>query len=76
MANEPENLGQGQEILEQAGPADPSLRTSPVAREGDAIPSYNCWYNGKEYSNGALLCQVGEVFQCSYGVWIDQRRSC
>ena len=62
--------------IEVAGPPDPALRTSPIVRAGETIANYNCWYNGKQYSNGALLCQLGEIFQCSYGVWIDQQRSC
>jgi len=62
--------------VEQAGPPDPALRTSPIARAGDTDASYNCWYNGKEYSNGSLICQVGELFQCSYGVWVDKGRKC
>jgi hypothetical protein len=69
MADEGEKLG-------QAGAPDPALRTSPIARAGDANASFNCWYNGLQYSNGALLCMEGELFQCSYGVWIDQGRSC
>jgi hypothetical protein len=62
--------------IELAGAPDPALRTSPIARLGDVDASYNCWYNGKQFSNGALLCQTGELFQCSSGVWIDQGRSC
>lgn len=61
---------------ERVGAADTALRTSPIARAGEANANWNCYYNGREYSNGALLCMVGELFQCSYGVWIDKNKSC
>jgi hypothetical protein len=64
------------EKLEQVGPIDPALRTSPIIKAGENAAEHSCWYNGKQYSNGSLICQVGEVFQCSYGYWVDQRRSC
>lgn len=69
MANDPGRI-------ERVGAPDPALRTSPILAAGETAPSWNCWYNGKEYSNGALLCQVGKLFQCSYGVWIDQNETC
>jgi hypothetical protein len=71
--------------VEQAGPHDPTLRNSPrrgpeentpEAEPGAEAMNNNCFYNGKEYSNGALLCQFGELFQCSYGYWVNQGRSC
>ncbi len=58
------------------GPQEKDKYTSPIARAGDERVSWSCWYNGKEYSNGALLCQAGELFQCSYGVWVDQQKKC
>ena len=64
------------EEIALAGPPDPELFTSPIARVGDTHADYNCWYNGKQFSNGSLICMVGELFQCSYGVWIDKNKSC
>jgi hypothetical protein len=69
-------LAMEEENPDQVGAPDPALRTSPMVRAGETNADYNCWYNGKQYSNGALICQVGEVFQCSYGYWVDQGRSC
>jgi hypothetical protein len=69
-------LATEEEKPEQVGAPDPSLRTSPIVRAGDANADFNCWYNGREFSNGSLICMVGELFQCSYGNWIDQGRSC
>ena len=70
------------EKIESVGPVDPVLRTSPfldatpVLPEGADAVSYDCYYNGKKYSNGSLICQEGELLQCSYGNWIDQHKKC
>lgn len=35
-----------------------------------------CYYNGEKYSNGSLICMEGRLYQCAYGNWIDQKKSC
>lgn len=53
-------------------------RTSPFADAPTEVGSGEtcCWYNGEKYSNGSIICQVGQMFQCSYGVWINQHQPC
>lgn len=69
--------------IEHVGPIEEDKHTSPIVKQEPDFrqdkmeqTTYNCYYNGKEYSNGAYLCQVGELFQCSYGVWVDQDKEC
>jgi len=62
--------------IELVGPPDPSLRTSPILRAKASAADNSCLYNGKQYSTGALLCMEGELFQCSYGTWVDQGKTC
>ena len=61
-------------------PIDPDKVTSPILDKEkkilEAIPRDFCYYNGNKYSNGSLICMEGELYQCSYGNWIDQHKSC
>ncbi len=54
--------------MEIVEPVDPERRTSPIAPPGNAI----CYYNGQEYSTGAVICQEGRKKACdSNGQWQD-----
>lgn len=35
-----------------------------------------CTYDGKEYSDGAVVCQSGIKFKCIDGVWDNTGQKC
>jgi hypothetical protein len=35
----------------------------------------DCYFNGQKYPNGSLISAQGEIYQCSYGTWINQHKS-
>ena len=66
--------------IPQVGAQDPELRNSPIAEEEDEdtdvvrqqVPGEPvCWYNGRDYRNGAYVRSGTQLLKCSYGVWQD-----
>ena len=66
------------EKLDQVGPVDPAAQTSEIV-DDEASPAdekllgireRDCYYNGKKYSQGAILCADGEKLRCSFGRWM------
>ena len=35
-----------------------------------------CTYNGKEYSEGSVVCQAGQLKRCTAGQWVNWGGSC
>lgn len=38
--------------------------------------SDNCFFEGKEYSPGSIICMAGGLFECGYGRWTSLNKSC
>ena len=44
--------------------------------EKEFIMAGSCIYRGREYSNGAVVCQNGIEFRCVDGTWEDLGTTC
>jgi hypothetical protein len=63
----------------QIGTQNPELKNSPIAWEGDeetetlreSLPSEPvCFFNDREYPNGAVVISGSDRLRCERGVWI------
>ena len=66
--------------INQVGAQDPELRNSPIAMEEDEdtdvvrqqVPGEPvCWFNGRDYGDGAWVRSGSLLLKCSHGVWVD-----
>ncbi len=59
-------------------PMDSKQKNSPVSGpiEGestvmlDSATTTQCYWNGQEFAEGALVESEGQVFECTYGRWV------
>ncbi|MBN2060351.1 MAG: hypothetical protein JW882_08030 [Deltaproteobacteria bacterium] len=35
-----------------------------------------CYWNGKEFSEGSMVCDSGIKYKCHMGLWIKQAQEC
>jgi hypothetical protein len=59
-------------------PMDPKQKNSPVSGpiEGEATvmldaASTRCFWNGHEFSEGAMVQCDGKTYECTYGRWVQ-----
>ena len=66
--------------ITQVGAQDPELRNSPIAQEEDEdtdvvrqqVPGEPvCWFNGRDYRDGAYVRSGSLLLKCDHGIWID-----
>lgn len=66
--------------ITQVGAQDPELRNSPIAQEEDEdtdvvrqqVPGEPvCWFNGRDYRDGAYVRSGSLLLKCEHGIWID-----
>ena len=66
--------------ITQVGAQDPGLRNSPFAQEEDEdtdvvrqqVPGEPvCWFNGRDYRDGAYVRSGSLLLKCEHGIWID-----
>lgn len=46
-----------------------TVLTFLVAADGRASAARSCMYEGKTYYSGAVVCQVGQKYECDDGTW-------
>ena len=63
----------------ELGAQNPELKNSPIAWEGDedtetlreSLPSEPiCFFNDREYANGAIVVSGSTRLRCERGVWV------
>jgi hypothetical protein len=69
------------DTIEQVGAVDPTKETSPIVETQLVTPEESvmravCWFNGKQFSKGAVICSDGHRLECQFdGSWW-RRGSC
>ncbi|MBE9592184.1 MAG: DUF1496 domain-containing protein [Proteobacteria bacterium] len=59
----------------QVGPMDPNKKNSPIVEEAPPEEAESkvaiCYFNGREYGIGAVVCSGGRLIRCySNGTWL------
>jgi hypothetical protein len=68
----------------RVGPQEKSKKNSPVVKKASsrkrkakvATEASVCYYNDKEYSDGAFICASHALLKCADGSWVDQNQFC
>lgn len=52
----------------------PRVTKKASARMAAAKECVTCWYEGKEYSQGAVICVGKKAYRCHEGEWVGWGR--
>jgi len=63
---------------EQVEPQDASLENSPISMDENIVADWtvkrtrkSCMWNGKEYSDGGVVCERSRSYRCWDGRWMS-----
>ncbi len=64
-------------------PMDPKKENSPVAgpiEEESTVmmdsTDKSCYWNGKRFDEGTVVCDNGTAYECSLGQWVKRKEPC